>query len=72
MNPTTAQVTRDGVSFQAAVMTACQQHRRRRLGRATHCAVNPGEPGRVASIGKVRIVAAPIVPLGQAWAYREI
>ena len=70
---TTARVRRDdGTTFDSAVIAACVLYDWRATGWPTHCAVNPNEPDRVATVGSVAIVTAEDVPVGQMWAYREI
>ena len=69
--PDTFRIHRFLFSFGDAVRFACECHEREDLGIATHCAVNPNEPARVAQVGSVQIVTAEDVPVGQMWAYRD-
>ena len=47
----------DGLPFAEAVKAACAFHLRRLGTVATHCSVDPSEPGIVGWVGEIRIVS---------------
>ena len=67
---TDARYLRDaGQSFEAAVIGACAFHERRGLGVATHCSVDPDEPGIVGRVGDVTIVSNGYAGIGNFCAH---
>ena len=47
----------DGATFEESVKAACAFHLRRLGTVATHCSVDPSEPGIVGWVGEIRIVS---------------
>ena len=58
-------------SFEETVRAACAFHARRGLGVATHCSVDPGEPGVVDQVDEVVILTNSSAGLGNFCAHRE-
>lgn len=58
-------------SFEDAVRAACDFHERRGLGVATHCSVDPREPGLVCLVDGVQILTNSVAGLGSFCAHRE-
>ena len=58
-------------SFEEAVRAACTFHERRGLGVATHCSVDPREPGLIGRVDRIQILTNSRAGLGCFCAHRQ-